>query len=155
MRAFNQDLHQEKADMNMKFSQNVIGIDHLALAVPDLQRAVEWTQNLLGCTVIETRETTSKHSGMISAVVRLGGLNLVLVQGTGTNSQVTQFIEKHGPGVQYVALRVNDIDQAIAALTERGMAFSTPPFGWGKAHSNFYVAQSGHWPDGRVDRAAQ
>jgi methylmalonyl-CoA/ethylmalonyl-CoA epimerase len=105
-------------------AHNIVGIDHIAVAVPDLEAAVQWATSVLGCSVIEERVTTGKRSGMKSAAVRLGGLTLVFVEGTGRDSQVTQFVERHGPGVQHIALRVKDIGQAISSLPD--MAFSTP-----------------------------
>jgi methylmalonyl-CoA/ethylmalonyl-CoA epimerase len=108
----------------LPLSRNIIGIDHIAVAVPDLQAAVAWATGQLGCKVIEERTTTGKHSGMKSAAVRLGALTLVFVEGTGSDSQVTQFVERHGAGVQHIALRVKDMGQAISAL--HTMPFSTP-----------------------------
>ncbi len=108
----------------LTLADNIVGIDHIAVAVPDLQSAVQWSQKILGCKVIEERATTGKRSGMKSAAVRLGALTLVFVEGTGSDSQVTQFVERHGPGVQHIALRVKDIGQAISSLPH--MAFSTP-----------------------------
>lgn len=105
-------------------ADNIVGIDHIAVAVPDLQAAVQWSQNVLGCQVIEERVTTGNHSGMKSAAVRLGALTIVFVEGTGSDSQVTQFVKRHGAGVQHIALRVKDIGQAISSLPH--MTFSTP-----------------------------
>ena len=51
-------------------------------------------------------------------------LTLVFVEGTGSGSQVTQFVERHGAGVQHIALHVKDMGQTISALHTR--PFSTP-----------------------------
>lgn len=110
----------------LSLSSNILGIDHLAVAVPELQAAIDWTQRCLGCVLVEQRETVGRSSGMKSAVMRLGKFVLVLVQGTNPDSQVSQFVTRHGAGVQHVALQVRDIGQAIAELQQRGMAFSTP-----------------------------
>jgi 4-hydroxyphenylpyruvate dioxygenase-like putative hemolysin len=106
--------------------RNVIGIDHIAVAVPDLKAAVEWAHTQLGCDIVEERETNGAFSGMKSAVLRLGGFILVFVQGTGSDSQVTQFVRKHGPGVQHIALRVHDLGQTKSVLEVNQMTFSTP-----------------------------
>lgn len=113
-----------EAEATRPLADNIVGIDHIAVAVPNLDAAVQWSQKVLGCSVIEERVTAGKRSGMKSATVRVGGLTLVLVQGTGSESQVTQFVERHGAGVQHIALRVNDIGQAISSLPH--MAYSTP-----------------------------
>lgn len=112
-------LHASVADF-------VVGIDHVAVAVGDLETAVDWATGQLGCRLREQRETQGELSGMRSAVLELGGLTLVLVQGTSASSQVAQFVARHGPGVQHLALRVSDIGQATSALARRGLSFSTP-----------------------------
>ena len=105
---------------------NVIGIDHVAVAVDDLAGAIEWARGKLGCALVEERETLGRRSGMKSAVLRLGGMVIVLVQGTNEDSQVTQFVDRHGPGVQHIALQVRNLGQAITTLEASGMEFSTP-----------------------------
>lgn len=105
---------------------NILGIDHIAVAVPHLSLAIEWATHRLGGKVIESRETQGRFSGMKSAVVKLGGLVLVLVQGTSRESQVSQFVEKHGAGVQHIALRVRNLASAIADLEAQELPFSTP-----------------------------
>jgi methylmalonyl-CoA/ethylmalonyl-CoA epimerase len=105
-------------------ADNILGIDHVAVAVPSLEAAVQWSTSVLGCQVLEERVTKGRHSGMKSAAVRLGALTIVFVEGIGSESQVTQFVERHGAGVQHIALRVKDIGEAISALPQ--MRFSTP-----------------------------
>ena len=96
------------------------------MAVGDLEGAIAWAISKLGCVLVERRETQGRRSGMKSAVLRLGGLVIVLVQGTNAESQVTQFVEMHGPGVQHIGLLVRHLGQAITALEANGMEFSTP-----------------------------
>jgi methylmalonyl-CoA/ethylmalonyl-CoA epimerase len=106
---------------------NIIGIDHLAIAVPDLEQAIQWASKLLGFEIVERRETQGGHTGMKSAVMRLGPLTFVLMEGVGQDSQITRFVDKHGAGVQHVALRVRDIGSAIVALSQdESDPFSTP-----------------------------
>jgi 4-hydroxyphenylpyruvate dioxygenase-like putative hemolysin len=120
------ELVRAQAVTPLTLSANIIGIDHIAVAVPDLQAAIEWAKTRLGCQLIEERETTGAHSGMKSAVLGLGGFVVVFVQGTGKDSQITQYVERHGPGIQHVALRVQHIGEAISALEANQFAFSTP-----------------------------
>lgn len=104
----------------------VLGIDHLALAVPDLDAAAAWIRDVLGFTLVEKRETMGLKTGMKSAVLRLGPVTLVLTEGIGATSQVSQFVEEFGAGVQHVAFRVNDLGKAAAAMEARGLRFSSP-----------------------------
>lgn len=100
-------------------------IDHIAIAVKDLPKAISFYRDILGLEVVEERETLGKFSGMVSAVLSAGKFSIVLVQGTSEKSQVSQYIEAYGVGVQHVALAVDDIDDAVATLKEKGIEFVT------------------------------
>ncbi len=106
-------------------ARRAAGIDHLAIAVEDLDAAIEWYANGLGFSVAERRETQGDATGMISAVLRAGGVSLVLVQGTSSESQISRFVAQHGPGVQHVALRVEGIDELVSDLRSSGVEFET------------------------------
>ncbi|TGX48414.1 glyoxalase [Sphingomonas gei] len=98
----------------------VIELDHIAVAVPDLEAAVSWYHSALGFELIERRTTTGVSTSMISAVLRAGRAIVVLVQGIEPDSQVSRFIEEFGPGVQHVAFAVEDIDVALASVSLSG-----------------------------------
>lgn len=107
-------------------SSSVVGLDHIALAVPDLERAIEWYQDVLGFRLLERRITRGAKTGMISAVVQSRSAIVVLVQGTEPESQVTRFIDHFGPGVQHVALEVDDLDFALERVHKAGWNLETP-----------------------------
>ncbi|WP_338845999.1 VOC family protein [Massilia sp. W12] len=111
---------------DLQADQLFLGIDHLAIAVPDLNEAIRWFHGTLGFTVDERRETSGLRTGMKSAVLSNGPVTLVLTQGLGKQSQTSQYVDKHGPGVQHVAFRVADLDEAVQQLRAQGMEFSTP-----------------------------
>lgn len=112
--------------MLKSLGKNVLGIDHLALAVPDIDAATRWVRDVLGFELEEERETHGKHSGMKSAVLRLGSVTIVLTEGIGPKSQTTQFVESFGAGVQHVAFRVDNLGHAISAMEVNGLEFSSP-----------------------------
>jgi methylmalonyl-CoA/ethylmalonyl-CoA epimerase len=98
----------------------VIGLDHIAVAVPDLEEAIRWYCFALGFTVLERRVTRGAHTSMISAVMSAGTAIVVLVQGCEPESQVQQFINRYGPGVQHIAFSVSDLDEALATVRANG-----------------------------------
>jgi methylmalonyl-CoA/ethylmalonyl-CoA epimerase len=100
-------------------------IDHLAIAVSDLESAVCFYRNTLGMALIERRETKGRRSGMVSAVMDAGAFQIVLVQGVGADSQVGRYIENFGQGVQHVAFKVENIERVAENLTRDGLRFST------------------------------
>lgn len=112
--------------MELNLRDLVTGIDHLALAVPDLDVAVDWVCSVLGFDLVERRETNGANSGMKSAVLRMGAITIVLTEGVGENSQTTQYIRRFGAGVQHVAFRVKDLGAAIETASGNGMRFSSP-----------------------------
>lgn len=113
--------------MNVKSLQdNVVAIDHIALAVPNLRAAITWVKDVLGFELEEERVTQGKRTGMKSAVMRMGPITIVLTEGIGASSQTSQFVESFGPGVQHVALRVKSLRDASAVMGENGLRFSSP-----------------------------
>lgn len=97
--------------------QSCLSIDHVAVAVDDLEGAIEWYSTNLGFEVVERRHTQGARTAMISAVMKAGSAVVVLIQGTDPDSQVARFVARHGPGVQHLALEVPDLDAAIARFT--------------------------------------
>jgi methylmalonyl-CoA/ethylmalonyl-CoA epimerase len=107
------------------------GLDHVAIAVRDLESSIHWFTTVLGFTLKERRKTEGAATGMISAVLEAGPLNFVLLQGTTPESQVARFITHYGPGVQHVAIQVENIDELAQELAQTGLEFDTSIIGGG------------------------
>ena len=105
--------------------QEIIGIDHIAIAVLDLNQAIQFYSNLLGFRLIERRETYGNDSGMISAVLEQNNLTFVLLQGTNEYSQISQYIKHYGPGVQHLAISVRSLNNCVDILNKTGFSFET------------------------------
>jgi methylmalonyl-CoA epimerase len=95
-------------------------IDHVAIAVRDLDDAIAHYRDVLGFALQERRQISGRISGMDSAVMEAGGVKFVLVQGDSPESNVSRYIEAYGPGVQHVAIEVPDPQEAIDDLRARG-----------------------------------
>jgi methylmalonyl-CoA/ethylmalonyl-CoA epimerase len=100
-------------------------IDHIAIAVPDLERSIAFFTSVLGFELHERRKTEGTHTAMISAVLKAGPLTFVLLQGTSDESQVSRFMEKYGPGVQHIAIGVRDLPEIAGQLEQAGLEFDT------------------------------
>ena len=98
----------------------VENIDHVAVAVENIDEAIRWYSDGLGFRLVERRMTRGDSTAMVSAVMRSRGALVILVQGLTPESQVSRFIEHFGPGVQHIALAVTDIDKAVARLHAAG-----------------------------------
>ncbi|HZV73803.1 MAG TPA: chorismate mutase family protein [Conexibacter sp.] len=101
-------------------ARSAIAIDHVAIAVCDLDAAIAYYGGVLGFELRERRQISGRISGMDSAVMEAGGVKFVLVQGDSPESNVSRYIEAYGPGVQHVAIEVPDPQEAFDDLRARG-----------------------------------
>lgn len=100
-------------------------IDHIALAVRDLEEAVRLFTDVLGFTLVRRRTIKGDRTGMISAELEHNEIKFVLCQGTEPASQVSRLIENFGPGIAHIALAVDDARTTAARLAAQGMSFDT------------------------------
>jgi methylmalonyl-CoA/ethylmalonyl-CoA epimerase len=108
-----------------KYLGNNTRIDHIAIAVKNLDEALFLYQDIFGFALLKKREIEGAFSGMRSAELDAGGFSIVLVQGTNPDSQVSRYIDEYGPGVQHVAIEVDDVESLTEILKESGVAFAT------------------------------
>ncbi len=101
-----------------------VKIDHIAIAVPDLEASIAFYQKL-GFTQVRRRRTAGDATEMVSAVLQAGAIIVVLVQGTAPGSQVSRYIDNYGPGVQHIAFEVRDVEKLMHELKDVGVEFST------------------------------
>jgi methylmalonyl-CoA epimerase len=100
-------------------------IDHVAIAVKDLEESIRFYTGVLGFELKERRKTEGKTTAMISAVLVAGPVTIVLLEGTTPESQVSRFVEHFGAGVQHIAIGVEDLPQMAEDLKASGMEFDT------------------------------
>jgi methylmalonyl-CoA/ethylmalonyl-CoA epimerase len=96
----------------------IIGIDHIAIAVDDMNHAISWYCNNLGFDLQDRRLTSANSVSMSSAVLRSGAATIVLVQGHQPECSINKFIDKFGPGVQHIAFEVSDLFGALKLFPE-------------------------------------
>jgi chorismate mutase-like protein len=94
-------------------------IDHVAIAVRDLDAAITTFRDRYGFEVAERRRVAGEISGMDSATLRCGGVTLVLCQGHSPESNVSRYIEHYGPGVQHIAVEIEDQARVLDDLAAR------------------------------------
>jgi methylmalonyl-CoA/ethylmalonyl-CoA epimerase len=93
-------------------------IDHVAIAVRDLEEAVERHMQLYGVEPLSTEVVESQ--GVIEAMIPIGGSYVQLIQPLGPETPVGRFIERRGEGLHHLAFAVSDIDDALRSLAEAG-----------------------------------
>jgi len=95
------------------------GIDHIAIAVADLEAAITLFETVLGMKV-KHREEVAGFKVKI-ATLSTGGTDIELIQPTSDDSPVAKFIAERGPGMHHIALAVPDIEKALGTLREQGV----------------------------------
>jgi methylmalonyl-CoA/ethylmalonyl-CoA epimerase len=102
-----------------------VKIDHVAIAVPDLEASIIFYHQVLGLQLIERRRTSGDKTAMDSAVLGAGSIIIVLIQGLAHDSQVTRYVDNYGPGVQHIAIEVRNVEDLMKELSVAGVEFST------------------------------
>jgi methylmalonyl-CoA/ethylmalonyl-CoA epimerase len=106
-----------------------IGIDHITLCVENLDAMEYLFTKILGFEVIwSARDVGSDKSSMNTVVVQRGNAKIALMQGHDklVKSQINDFIEKYGQGVQHIAIEVEDIEAVSREWESQGVQFSGP-----------------------------
>ncbi|WP_331375413.1 VOC family protein [Sinorhizobium chiapasense] len=116
---------QDSAEVGSHATPSFHGIDHIALAVHNLDDAIHLFQDVLGFRLRRRFHIKGKKSGMVAADMVRDGICFVLCQGTEPESQVSQLVQNFGAGLAHVALAVDDVSTAIDTLKERGLSFDT------------------------------
>jgi methylmalonyl-CoA/ethylmalonyl-CoA epimerase len=92
-------------------------IDHVGVAVEDLDSALALYQGIFGMPVAH-RETVSDQ-GVEAVLLDVGDGHVELLRPLGEDTAVGKFLARRGPGLHHVAYRVDDIDAALAQLREQ------------------------------------
>jgi methylmalonyl-CoA epimerase len=94
-------------------------LDHIGIAVGDLAQALAFYRDALGLEVGPPEEVPSQR--VRAHFVPVGEATLELLEPTAPDSPIAKFIEKRGPGVHHVTLRVDDLNEALGRLRARGV----------------------------------
>ena len=94
-------------------------IDHIGVAVQDLDTALELYRDRLGLSVAH-RETVSEQ-GVEAVLLDVGENHVELLAPLGPETPVGRFLANGGPGLHHVAYQVKDIDAALDAIKAAGL----------------------------------
>lgn len=95
------------------------GIDHVAMAVEDLDEAIALYQDRLGMR-LQHRETVEPF-GVEAVLLGVGDGQVELLSPVSSDSGVGRFLERRGPGMHHVAYRTDDIDTALESVRAAGL----------------------------------
>lgn len=109
--------------------RQVRGIDHITLCVENLEAAEFLFTKILGFEVLwSAYDVGTEKSSMDTVVVQSGNTRIALMQGRDKvmRSQINDFIDKYGQGVQHFAIEVDDIETTCREWEAHGVRFSGP-----------------------------
>ncbi|MBA3009946.1 MAG: methylmalonyl-CoA epimerase [Proteobacteria bacterium] len=115
----------------------IVKIDHLGIAVTSIDEKKKFWIDAMGLT-LEGTETVAAQK-VTTAFLPVGESEVELLESTDADGPVAKYIEKKGEGIQHVAFRVENIEEALAELKEKGIQLidQTPRKGAGGAKIAF------------------
>jgi methylmalonyl-CoA/ethylmalonyl-CoA epimerase len=93
-------------------------IEHLGLAVENIETAIITFEKLLGTKCYKIEEVESEF--VKTAFFQIGESKIELLQATSPDSAIAKYINKKGPGIHHIAFDVDDIDEEITRLSNEG-----------------------------------
>ncbi len=114
-------------------------IDHVGVAVPDLEEAIAFYETTFGLK--EIHREVNEEQGVAEAMLAVGETDskIQLLAPLTPESTIAKFIDKNGQGIQQLAYRVVDVEQVSAILRERGvrLLYDAPRRGTSNSRINF------------------
>ncbi len=93
-------------------------VEHIGIAVKDLQAASNLYEKLLSTTIYKTEEVASE--GVKTAFLQTGPNKIELLEALNADSPIAKFIEQKGEGIHHIAFEVDDIRVEMARLKSEG-----------------------------------
>jgi len=136
-----QDPVEKHADESITGDVGLLRIDHVGVAVADLDEAIAFYERVFGmkCIHIEENPEQGVREAMMSVGPTPEGGCVQLLAPLSPASTIAKFLDRSGPGLQQVAYTVRDVDAASAALRDRGvrLLYDAPRRGTAGSRINF------------------
>lgn len=114
-------------------------IDHVGIAVTDLDEAIAFYRDTLG--IVSVHEETNEEQGVREAMLAVGDgtSRIQLLAPLDANSTIAKFLDRNGPGLQQLAVTVDDVEAVAATLRGRGLRllYDAPRRGTANSRVNF------------------
>jgi methylmalonyl-CoA/ethylmalonyl-CoA epimerase len=126
-------------DMSALPTELFTAIDHVGVAVTDLDAAIAFYRDTFGMEL--AHEEVNDEQGVREAMMAVGssGSHIQLLAPLSPESTIAKFLDRSGPGVQQVAYRVEDVEAVSDVLRERGLRllYDAPRRGTSNSRVNF------------------
>ena len=122
----------------------VLKIDHLGIAVDSIEQAKKLFHDILGLK-FEGTETVQEQK-VTTAFFPVGESEVELLESTAPDGPIAKYLEKRGEGIQHIAFRVDNLEEALAELKDKGIRLidEKPRRGAGGAKIAFLHPKSTH-----------
>ena len=119
-------------------SFKVLKVDHIGIAVKNLEEAKKFYVEKLGMNHLPEDEVVDEQKAKVS-FFPVGDSEIELLESTVPEGPIGKFIEKNGEGIHHLALRVDNLEAALADLKEKGVRLidEKPRYGAGGADIAF------------------
>ena len=97
----------------------ILKIDHLGIAVNSIDEGCKFWSDVLDLK-LEGKETVEAQK-VTTAFLPVGESEVELLESTSSDGPIAKYIEKKGQGIQHIAFRVANIEEALAELKEKGV----------------------------------
>lgn len=119
-------------------------IDHLGIAVRSLDEALVFYEQTLGMNVAgrETVISENVNVAMLPTCKGAGASRIELLEPANAESTIAKFLERRGPGLHHIALRVDDLNASVERLKEAGAKLLNEPRSGAGGHTYVFVHPS-------------
>lgn len=119
-------------------------VDHIGIAVKNLDETLKFYTDILGLELGGTEIVEDQKVKV--AFLPVGDTEVELLESTSPDGPIAKYIEKNGEGIQHIAFKVDDIEEAIKYMEEKGMRMidQSPRYGAGGAKIAFVHPKSSH-----------
>jgi methylmalonyl-CoA epimerase len=107
------------ANPDIKETGVIKRIDHIGIVINDIEQALAVYQEALGLSLAEIQERPDES--VTIAFLPAGESQIELVQPVSSDSDVAKFLQKRGEGIHHICLEVDNIEEAMADLRDKGL----------------------------------
>jgi methylmalonyl-CoA/ethylmalonyl-CoA epimerase len=127
-----------------RFFMKVMKVDHIGIAVKNLDETIKFYTDVLGLDLQDT-EIVEEQKVKV-AFLPIGDTEVELLESTADDGPIAKYIERNGEGVQHLEFRVENIEEAIAEMKDKGMRMidEMPRYGAGGAKIAFMHPKSSY-----------
>lgn len=98
---------------------NISHIEHIGIAVTNIEESIKFYENIFGLTCYAIEEV--KEQKVKTAFFMVGQTKIELLESTDADGSIGKFVEKKGEGIHHIAFAVSNIEQALQETESKGV----------------------------------